>query len=383
VLGYFKESVMSDAMKRMSEARRDLVLDNPFFGVLALKLEMIEDDKQETLATDGKRLLFNSGYVESLIRNELVGVIAHEVLHCSNGHVWRRESRDAELWNAACDYAINPIVLDAGMILPQGGLVNPDYSGKSAEEIFAILQSLPQEPQPSDTEGDGKLDGSKCGKVLDAPPIESPEIQADWSSAVLAAAKYAESAGKLPKGIDRLVQRIKNPPQDWRAILRRFVQQSAQTDYSWKQPNGRFLPLGIYMPKLNAEAMGVMVVAVDTSGSIDEVILGQFEKEIDMISMEMRPEKIIVLYCDNEIRGTQEFTGDDLVSLSPKGGGGTDFRPVFEWVENEGITPACLVYLTDMLGTFPKQPPNYPVLWGDTFDYKQAPWGEKVVIKCS
>lgn len=370
---------MSNAMKKMSEARRALVLDNPFFGVLALKLEMIEDNSEETLATDGKRLLFNSSYVESLIRNELVGVIAHEVLHCSNGHVWRRESRNAELWNAACDYAINPIVLDAGMILPQGGLVNPDYSSKSAEEIFAILQSQP--PTPENSEGGSKPDGSTCGKVLDAPPIESPEIQADWSSAVLAAAKQAESAGKLPKGIDRLVKRIKNPPQDWRAILRRFVQQNAQNDYSWKQPNGRFLPLGLYMPKLNAEAMGMMVVAVDTSGSIDEVILGQFEKEIDLISMEMRPEKIIVLYCDNEIRGTQEFTDDDLVVLSPQGGGGTDFCPVFEWVEKEGFTPACLVYLTDMLGTFPEQPPNYPVLWGDTLGYKQPPWGEKVVIK--
>ena len=372
---------MSNAMKKMSDARRALVLDNTFFGVLSLKLEMIEDNSEETLATDGKRLLFNCRFVESLTHYELVGVVAHEVLHCSNGHVWRRESRDAKLWNMACDYAINPIVLDAGMILPQGLLVNPDYSGKSAEEIFAILQSQP--PKPEDSDGDGQPDGSTCGKVLDAPPTESPEIQAEWSSAVLAAARNAEAAGKLPKGIERLVERIKNPPQDWRSILRRFVQQSAQQDYSWKQPNGRFLPSGIYMPKLNAEAMGMMVVAVDTSGSIDDVILGQFEKEIDQISMEMRPEKIVVIYCDNEIRGTQEFLGDDLVSLDPKGGGGTDFCPVFEWVETEGITPACLVYLTDMLGRFPEYPPNYPVLWGDTYGYKQAPWGEKVAIMCS
>ena len=74
---------MNEAMQRMSDSRRALVLDQPFFGVLSLKLEMIEDNSEETLATDGKRLLFNSSYVESLLQSELVGIIAHEVLHCA------------------------------------------------------------------------------------------------------------------------------------------------------------------------------------------------------------------------------------------------------------------------------------------------------------
>lgn len=361
-----------DAMQAMSAARRALVLDNPFFGVLSLKLEIVEDnDDTETMSTDGKRLYFNTEFVQSLTEQERIGVVAHEVLHCTNGHIWRRENRDAEKWNCACDYAINPIVLTAGMVLPEDALFKASFEGKSAEEIYVLLENEQPSSKPS------------CGEVKDCPPDDLPERQADWSSSVLSAAKYAESAGKLPDGIDRLVQRIKNPPQDWRAILRRFVQQSAQNDYSWKQPNGRYLHAGIYMPKLHAEAMGTMVVAVDTSGSIDAVIIGQFEREIDSISQEMRPEKIIVVYCDSDVRGIEEFLADDPVSLSPKGGGGTDFRPVFKWVENEGITPACLVYLTDMLGNFPEYPPNYPVLWGDTYGYKPAPWGEKVMVECS
>ncbi|MHB0991687.1 MAG: vWA domain-containing protein [Burkholderiales bacterium] len=358
------------AMQAMSAARRALVLDNPFFGVLCLKLEMIEDNNRDTMATDGKCLYFNAEFVQSLTQQERVGVVAHEVLHCANGHIWRRGSRDGQKWNHACDYAINPIVVKAGMVLPEGALFKASFEGKSAEEIYVLLENEEPSSEPS------------CGEVVDCPPDDLPERQADWSSAVLAAAKHAESAGKLPDGIDRLVERIKNPPQDWRSILRKFVQQSAMTDYSWKQPNGRYLHAGIYMPKLQAEAMGMLVVAVDTSGSIDEVILGQFEKEIDSISLEMRPEKIIVVYCDSDVRGTEEFLADDLVSLTPKGGGGTDFRPVFKWVENEGITPACLVYLTDMLGKFPEYPPDYPVLWGDTYGRKQAPWGETVIIEC-
>lgn len=347
------------AKEMMSDARRALVLDNPFFGVLSLKLAIIEDNTVKTMATDGKSLFFNTDYVEALTKHELVGVIAHEVLHCANGHTWRKENRDHELWNVACDYAINPIVITAGMTLPQGSLIDTSFESKSAEEIYALLpDDVPKE--------------ASCGEVLDSPPDSSPELQAEWSSAVLSAAKQAESMGKLPKGIERLVQRIKNPPQDWRSILRKFVQQSAQSDYSWKQPNGRYLHAGIYMPKLQSEAMGTLVIAIDTSGSIDEVILGQIEKEIDSISMEMRPEKIIAIYCDNAIRGTDEFLADEFISFSPKGGGGTDFRPVFKWVEDEGITPACLIYLTDMYGNFPEYPPDYPVLWGDTYGYKQA-----------
>lgn len=369
--GFTKGEIEMNVMEMMSTARRSLVLNNPFFGVLALKLEMVEDNTEETMATDGKRLYFNAEFAQSLTNAEREGVVAHEVLHCANGHTWRREGRDGDKWNNACDYAINPIVVNAGMVLPPGGLLNASFEGKSAEEIFALLP---------DEEGSGK---PSCGEVRDCKPEDTPELQAEWSAAVLAAAKNAESAGKLPEGIERMVQRIKNPPQDWRSVLRRFVQQSAQNDYSWKQPNCRYLYAGIYMPRLHAEAMGTMVVAVDTSGSINDVILGQFEREIDSISQEMRPEKIVVVYCDSDIRGIEEFLADDLVVLSPKGGGGTDFRPVFEWVEKEGITPACLVYLTDMYGKFPSDPPNYPVLWGDTYGHKPAPWGEKVMIECS
>ena len=368
-----------NAMEAMSAARRSLVLDNPFFGVLSLKLELVEDNSHKTMATDGKRLYFNAEFALSLTHAERVGVVAHEVLHCANGHTWRREGRNGQKWNEACDYAINPIVVNAGMVLPKGGLLDPSFEGKSAEEIYVLLP----EEEPGGSGGSGGSGEPSCGEVLDCPQEETPELQAEWSAAVLAAAKNAESAGKLPSGIDRLVDRIKNPPQDWRSILRRFVQQSAQNDYSWRQPNGRFLHAGIYMPRLHAEAMGAMVVAVDTSGSIDDVTIGQFEREIDSISQEMRPEKIVVVYCDSAVCGIEEFLADDLVTLSPKGGGGTDFRPVFEWVENEGLTPACLVYLTDMLGKFPEYPPNYPVLWGDTLGRKPAPWGEQVAVKCS
>ncbi|HNC27459.1 MAG TPA: hypothetical protein PLR55_11120, partial [Accumulibacter sp.] len=98
------------AKEYVSAARRNLVLDHPFFGVLSLKLDLIEDRSVKTLRTDGRKLWFNPEYASSLNRYEIVGVVAHEVLHCANGHAWRRGDRDPKVWNQACDLAINPIV---------------------------------------------------------------------------------------------------------------------------------------------------------------------------------------------------------------------------------------------------------------------------------
>ena len=209
---------MNKAMEAVSIARRNLVLDHPFFGVLSLKLEVIEDGSVKTLCTDGRKLKFNPDYVESLSSHELVGAMAHEVLHCANGHTWRRGHRDAKVWNHACDYAINPIVLDAGMVLPKGVLDGSPYKGMPAEEIYERISQ--QSGQGGEGEGQ-QADG--CGEVVDCGVDQLPEIQAEWLAAVLNAARQASAMGRLPAGMERVVEEIKNPPQDWRAILRRLL----------------------------------------------------------------------------------------------------------------------------------------------------------------
>ncbi|MDP1573147.1 MAG: VWA-like domain-containing protein [Pseudomonadota bacterium] len=447
---------MSKAMEAVSAARRNLVLDQPFFGVLSLRLDLVEDKTVRTLETDGRKLWFNPEYVATLSKHELQGVVAHEVLHCANGHVWRMENRSGKLWNNACDYVVNQIVLDAGMMLPQGALDGTPYKGMSAEEVYEHLNLQPpssQQPESTpdeeeggsgdenetgagqpqqqddaedgdgtdsqpgpgpgngegDDEGDGDgqdgdgsqensgsgdggqgesqgnnqppPDGSECGQIRPCADDAQPELQADWSAAVLNAAKRAESMGRLPAGLERLMEDIKNPPQDWRAILRRFVQQNATSDYSWRQPNTRYMYAGLYMPALRSESMPPMVVAVDTSGSIDDLTLNQFTREIDSIVGDLQPEMVYVVYCDAEIHGVDTFERGEPITLNPKGFCGTDFRPVFDWVEEEGLQPSCLVYLTDLYGDFPPNPPAYPVMWGATSDYI-PPWGESVRVRC-
>jgi predicted metal-dependent peptidase len=90
-----------------------------------------------------------------------------------------------------------------------------------------------------------------------------------------------------------------------------------------------------------------------------------------------------LLWADAEVAGVQTFERGDPVVCTPKGGGGTDFRPVFNWVEaHEDEDIACVIYLTDMYGTFPKEAPAMPVLWVATSDVV-GPWGDTIRLEAS
>jgi len=121
------------------------------------------------------------------------------------------------------------------------------------------------------------------------------------------------------------------------------------------------------------------VIAVDTSGSIGTEELEQFAGEITAISDEAQPEIIHVVYCDAAVQSSQQFEPSEPITLEPKGGGGTDFRPVFEWVELHGLRPACLIYLTDLCCSSYPQEPDYPVLWA-TDSCSVAPFGDTIRI---
>ena len=103
--------------RKLTKARTQLLLNQPFFGSLCLRLKLVPGDVP-TMATNGKLILYNCGFVESLTPAELEGVLAHEVMHCALAHHCRRGSRDPRLWNEAADFAINPIVLNNGLALP-------------------------------------------------------------------------------------------------------------------------------------------------------------------------------------------------------------------------------------------------------------------------
>ena len=78
--------------------------------------------------------------------------------------------------------------------------------------------------------------------------------------------------------------------------------------------------------------------------------------------------------------GVDVFDRGQALSFEAVGGGGTDFRPVFDYIKNNSINPACMLYLTDMYGSFPQEAPQYPVLWCATSDIR-GPFGDTLRIK--
>ncbi|MFM0197247.1 hypothetical protein PQQ65_29495, partial [Paraburkholderia strydomiana] len=84
---------------RISKQRTALVLDQPFFGALALRLKVVEDPSCKTFWTDSVSIGYNPSYLSQLNDLQTRGVLAHEVLHVAGGHCWRQGDRDPDLWN--------------------------------------------------------------------------------------------------------------------------------------------------------------------------------------------------------------------------------------------------------------------------------------------
>ena len=384
---------MADARQSLQAARADLILDHPFFGSLALRLKIVEKVGLGTMATDGQALYYDPKFVEKCSKPELLGVVAHEVMHCACGHPWRRGSREQWRFNVAADFAINYVIEEARLKLPAGRLRDAAFDGKSMEWIYDRLPPTKFVKVSGVGGGSGDADGQpQNGKapgaggldVLDAPDhgagAEDGASEADWQQAVQQAAQAAQQRGDLPASLKRFAKQATEPRVDWRSVLRRFVQSAAKSDYSWTRPSTRHLARGLYLPSLRSEAMGPIAIAIDTSGSIDEVVLGQFAAEIQSIADEMRPERIHAIYCDAAVNKVGTFEPDDPIILKPCGGGGTDFRPAFRAVDDLDDSPACFVYLTDMYGRFPDEAPGYPVLWAATTK-TEAPFGEVVSME--
>lgn len=379
--------VERQVMKKIVQARSNLIMDEPFFGNLALRLEPIADPTCETFWTDGRHMGFNPAWAIDLTIPETQGVVCHEVLHVSNGHPWRRGGREPKKWNCAADYSINPVIVDAGMVLPGRPLLDSRFRGMAAEVVFSML---PDEPSGGNGQGKGDEKGKGkgrgqggnepgCGEVRDAPADDAEALEAEWQVAVFQAVQAAKAQGKLPAGLEKMIEEMRKPKVDWKSATRRFVQQVAKNDYSWRRPNERYVKAGLYLPQMRSEQLGAIGVGVDTSGSTWH-FMEEFATELTSIMDECEPEAMVVMSSDAAMQHVEMFQRGEEVKLTAKGCGGTDFNPVFDHIEKENIEIACLIYLTDLDGRFPEKEPPYPVLWVSLRPDLTPPFGETIYI---
>lgn len=361
----------SQAHKKLTVARSQLILGHPFFGMLALRLRLVERTNIPTLAVDGKHVFYNPEFVLGLSDSLCRSALAHEVMHCVLAHIGRRGARDPKKWNCAGDYALNQVLQDSGFEIGKEWLLHPRYQGMSADQIYAML------PDDPDGDGDGQ---SPLDDIMDGDPNEIESNSTDWKIATIQAATTAKSQGKLSGSLQRFMEEATKPQVDWRDQLRRFVTQISKDDYSWARPNRRYLNAGFYLPTLYSESMGDIVIGVDTSGSIDDRTLQIFGSEIRALTAAVRPAKVHVVYCDAEVNHIDTFDPNDEMKFMAHGGGGTAFKPVFDYVEANQLAPECLVYLTDLYGDHGFASPDYPTLWCCTTD-QRASFGDTVRIE--
>ena len=226
------------------------------------------------------------------------------------------------------------------------------------------------------------------GQVLDAPGPENAdgkdvvEQARDWQIAVEQAETLSKLAGKSPAGLERSLDADKEARVDWRELLRRSWSETSPADYSWMRPNRRHIWQGLYLPGITRDGVGEIAIAVDCSGSVSARQLSLFEAEIRSILEGQRPERVHVLYFDTCVHRVDVYAAGQQIRLNPVGGGGTDFRPCFDWLEEQQLQPQMLVFLTDLYGTVPDEEPAYPVLWAST-GARDAPFGQVVPMQAA
>lgn len=428
-------SVAANAADKLAAARTRLILDQPFLGALLLRLPLAAaGDWCRTTATDARRLYYNPRWIAELSAAEVQFALAHEALHCALGHFARRGRRVKRKWDLACDFAVNPLLVDEGLQPPAEAQLLDLYRGMTAEEIYPCIddsldrETLDEHVWDGDDGGEGGAGGNhdaggKGGGGGDhdaggdgeaAPPQSDPQaggatpqrpdhgagaeaaaappplaaaegerLRQQWQRHLAAAAQRAREAGRLSGTLARLAESTLAPQVSWRALLAQQLTQAARDDYSWQRPSRRSGVAGgeALFPALKSHA-GDICVALDTSGSIAAADFELFVGELNALKGTL-PVRVTLLACDAALAPDAPWVCEPWEELRlPRrfeGGGGTAFAPVFAWIEKTGWHPDALVYFTDAGGDFPPLPPDYPVLWL-VKGKAPVPWGRRIQL---
>ena len=370
--------------EKLITARVGLLLRASFFGNLATRLKLVNADEWcGTAATDGRHFYYNSRFVDMLRPREIEFLFGHEVLHCVYDHFGRRGDRDPQIWNIANDYCVNADLVEHRVgekITTVPCLYDAKYKGMSSEEVYDALMKNAKKINLSDLldqlidehldgEGDGSgKDGDKEGKGR--PKLSDAERQAikdEIKEAMLAAAQTVDGAGNLPAGVKRLIQDLTEPKMNWRELLRMQLESTIKSDYTWMRASRKGWHMDAVMPGMKLDPMIDIAVALDASGSISESMLKDFLSEIQGIMDSFPAYRIHVFTFDTEAYNPAQYDSDnldDICDYEVKGGGGTDFDAIYNYLKAEEIEPKRLVVFTD----------GYPFgSWGDE-NYADTVW---------
>jgi predicted metal-dependent peptidase len=365
---------------KVSRGRIQLMLRHAYLAsaTARLRFRVVEEVWCPTMSTDGFNIFINPAFVDEITEEEVAGVMAHEVMHCILGHADRMGDRNPRLWNIAIDYATNLILSDAGVVLPKSGLLDWSFKGMTAEDIYKALLEKPKKEIE-------KLISQREGAVLSDTHLDPNDLRGQWARSQghpteaerrrLRKGWNDELKSKLPGKIsgDHSSEIEKSGKQeiDWRAFLSRFMTGLRRDDYRIFPPNKKHLWRGIYLPSFGNPGPDHIVVAIDSSGSMDSQLLGKILTEIDA-ARQTADCRLTVIQCDAEIKNVEtleawELTNVNFDRMKIRGRGGTSLIPPFDWIskyiEKGNPVPDALIYMTDGFGPSPKISPAFPCLW--------------------
>ena len=371
-IGETDKALDREVREKLIGARVGLLLKAPFFGSMATRLELVNADKWlPTAATDGRKFYYNSKFIDKLKPKEIEFLFGHEVLHCCYDHLGRTDTRDKQLFNIACDYAVNRDLIKHNvgtMITTVDCLYDNKYDGMVAEEIYDDLYENAEkvdmddlldkmidehlEGKENEESGQGK-DGNGDGEGNGPSALskeDKEEIKNEIKEAMMQASQAA-GAGNTPAGVARMINDLTNPKMNWKELLRQSLESTIKTDFSWMKTSRRGWHIDAILPGMTPGEQVDIVVAIDTSGSISDKMLNNFLSEVQGIMDCFTEFKIHLFAFDTEVHNPQTFTSDNLDDITEykiMGHGGTDFECVFKYLVKEGIEPQRLVMFTDM-----------------------------------
>ncbi len=393
--------------QKITKAKAKLMLEHPYFGTVASALPLEQNNEILTFTSDGVKMHYNSEYLDRLSLEEVEFVMANGAMHTVLKHHERLGDRTKWLWQTATDYVVNAMLVKNGMHLPEYAYFEEKFDGMYVEEVYEMLRaemmdnsdhSMEQETEQitdsdetgvenlhmqkehtpdnnaEDTEEEQNADDNE--EVLNTP--EKKEEQEEMKERLEQIFQKLKRQGNLPKDLELVIPEYFSHKVDWREFLYGYIATHAKTSYTFTPPNMKFLYRGIYLPSMSSDLLRV-IVAVDTSGSVYESLLSTFLGEVSAMMQQYPNYEIDLITADAKVQSHKTFLPGEPLDYEISGGGGTDFRPVFEYIDQQIDYPTLLLYFTDGDGIFPKDVPMYDVLWVMPQEV-DVPFGEALLL---
>lgn len=339
------------------------------------------DESIPTAGTDGDALRFSPRWVLRLYRDDPARLrrgYLHTLLHCLYLHPFA--GHGGRLWDLAADIAVEQ-TLSAALPPPpdrvrDGCLQLPGGGAWSAEALYGMLREGVFPFSTAEMEAAFSFDSHALWQY-------SPEGRQRWKALASGAGRGGGRAGRTAGDGAETLELSKPGRYDYRRFLRQFTTRREEVVpdpenfdlvlYSFGMDLYGNLPLIEPLEYQEAARLAELVIAVDTSGSCSADTVRRFlEETYAIVSAQenfFREMKVYLIQCDclvqsvTVIRSAQEWL-DSSRSITIRGRGGTDFTPVFRYVEElrekkELKDLKALLYFTDGDGVYPRQPTEY------------------------